>query len=48
MKKFIRITSKFGGIIASLALFLGATSANSVCIWWYHQPKVPKGLKNRK
>ena len=36
---------KMGGAVASLALTVGLVSATSACVWWYHQPIVPKDME---
>jgi cyclic lactone autoinducer peptide len=48
MKNVERFIRRFGGTIASLALIVGVASANAACIWWFHQPKVPNGMKTAK
>ena len=39
---------KLGSTICALALFVGMTSVNSACFAWFHQPKVPEGMKWEK
>lgn len=36
------------GLIPKLAKKLGEHSVNQTCIWWSHQPKVPKQMQNEK
>jgi AgrD protein len=35
-------------VLANLALKLGKMSADSACVYIYHQPKMPKELKELK
>ncbi len=47
MKKFV---TRWGHVIASLAVMVTAVSANSACLWLMHQPELPKSsecLKRR-
>lgn len=37
--------AKFGGMIAALALMVTAVSANRVCMFVMHQPKLPAGAE---
>lgn len=46
MKNLNSLLVKFGGMVASLALFITATNVNSVCIGLIHQPKLPEGSKS--
>lgn len=41
VKNFIRV---FGGSLAAFALVIGTFSANSACILYFYQPKVPAQL----
>lgn len=41
IKNFIRV---FGGSLAAFALVVGTLSANSACILYFYQPKVPAKL----
>lgn len=34
-----------GSMVCSLALLIGVSSANAACLHWFHQPKVPEGMK---
>lgn len=46
MKNAIRnFMFKFGGVIASLALFVTAYNVNVACCFISHQPKLPEGAK---
>ena len=45
LKNFLR---QWGGGIAALALAVGVAAADSACIIWFHQPKVPQGLDKFK
>ncbi|CEN31388.1 cyclic lactone autoinducer peptide [Paraclostridium sordellii] len=44
MKRFFRKNIKYVG---SLAMFVAFMSANSTCLWYNHQPKVPDKLKKQ-
>lgn len=44
MKKLKGSLLKWGSLVATLALFIGASSAQAACCWWFHQPEVPKGM----
>lgn len=48
MKKLSAVAMKLGGLFASLALVLGVTSSQAVCIALFHQPKVPQGMEKFK
>ncbi|MHB8963650.1 MAG: cyclic lactone autoinducer peptide [Saccharofermentanales bacterium] len=48
MERIGRFAREFGGIFSSIALIIGIASMNTVCIWWYHQPKVPEGMSRFK
>ncbi|MEI6579833.1 MAG: cyclic lactone autoinducer peptide [Eubacteriales bacterium] len=48
MKKFQGALLKWGSLVASLALFVGVSSAQAACCWWFHQPKVPQGMEKFK
>lgn len=40
---------KIGGFVAGLALLITTLNANSTCLFYAHQPKLPKNaLKLRK
>lgn len=38
-------TMKLASVVASLALVVTATSANSLCLFWMHQPELPEGAE---
>lgn len=40
--KLKKLNKKFGGILASLALMVTTMNVNSTCIFYIHQPKLPK------
>jgi cyclic lactone autoinducer peptide len=40
MKKLFR---KYGALLASLSLAVTAINVNSACIFFAHQPELPKG-----
>lgn len=42
MKKLVM---KLASVAASLALIVTATSANSICLFWMHQPELPEGAE---
>lgn len=42
LKKFMY---GLGSMVCSLVLLIGASSANAACLYWFHQPKVPEGMK---
>lgn len=42
MKKF---TKQIGKAVAGVALLVTRINANSTCLWYAHQPKLPKGAK---
>lgn len=48
MTKFKSLIMRFGKIIPAFALVLGAASNSQACVWWFHQPKVPEQMKNKK
>jgi cyclic lactone autoinducer peptide len=45
MKKIKITLTVLGCILTSLALALGVASAQAVCIFHFHQPKIPQGMK---
>ncbi|MGX4601778.1 cyclic lactone autoinducer peptide [Faecalimicrobium sp. JNUCC 81] len=45
MNKFFKKNMKY---IGSFAMFVAFMSANSVSLWYNHQPEMPEKLKNRK
>lgn len=48
MKKFKTAFLKWGSAAASLALVLGVASSKSVCMFWFHQPKLPDRMRNQE
>jgi len=42
MKKFIKMSSKF---LASFGLVAAMLSVNTACFIWWHQSKMPDGIK---
>jgi len=44
MKKLKILLMVFGGLLASLALSMGVASAHALCVYNFHQPKVPQGM----
>ena len=36
---------KVGMMFSSFVLLFGLSSANAVCQAWFHQPKMPEGMK---
>lgn len=40
-----KLITRFGGIVASLALAVTTMNVNSTCIFVVHQPKLPKGAE---
>lgn len=42
MKRFV---IKCGSAIATLALMVTTMNVNSTCIYWAHQPELPKGAE---
>ncbi|MEG2429222.1 MAG: cyclic lactone autoinducer peptide [Oscillospiraceae bacterium] len=42
MKKVVK---KYAGAIAGLALMVTSLNANSTCIFYLHQPKMPENAK---
>ena len=46
MKKFIsRHIWKLGSCVASLAVMMTVVTANSACVWFTHQEKLPEEAK---
>ena len=39
------IMVKLGTAMASLALVVGVATESAACHWFFHQPKVPQGMK---
>lgn len=48
MKKFKGFMLKYGTALSALALFVAASSVNSACYIFYHQPKVPAAMDRFK
>lgn len=44
MKKFIS-KHKIGSCVAALAVMVTAVTANSTCVWFSHQEKLPDSAK---
>lgn len=38
---------KISATVASLALLFGVATTQLACIFWFHQPKMPEGLKSK-
>lgn len=46
MKKMImKLTTKFGGVLAMMAMLVAVTSSSRVCAFIAHQPQVPDEVK---
>lgn len=45
MKKVSNYLIKFGSVIASLALFIGVSSASTACYFWFNQPEMPESIE---
>ncbi len=48
MGKFKGLMLKWGGLVASIALFVGVNATTMGCWWWFHQPVVPQGMEKFK
>lgn len=48
MNKMNSIVLKVGAPLCALALSVGVTSIGTTCFGWFHQPKVPTGMKKYK
>lgn len=48
MERFKRMALKWGGLVASLALFVGVNASTQFCWFWFHQPEVPQGMEKFK
>lgn len=48
MKKFSKIYAWLGSAVATFAIMIGTFSANSACILYLYQPKVPKEISRLK
>lgn len=45
MKNFLKV---MGSALATFVLSIGISSANSACVLFLHQPKVPEGMNQFK
>lgn len=48
MKSLKNIALKLAGYVALLAVMVAVVSNSTACLFWFHQPEVPQGLKNLK
>ena len=48
MKKLKKFMGLFGSSLAAFALVIGTLSANSACVLYLYQPKVPAELNKLK
>lgn len=48
MTKVKKVLMHMGKSIPAFALMLGVVSNSQACVWWFHQPKVPEQMKNKK
>jgi len=48
VNKFQRFVLRFGSSVASIAMLVGVLSIKPTCVLWFHQPKVPQGMKEFK
>lgn len=48
MKNMKSAVLKWAGVLASVALVLGTASQQIACVFWFHQPEVPKGMEKFK
>lgn len=48
MKIAEKIINKVGSAIPKIALSIGQNTSEQICIWWFHQPKIPAKLANFK
>lgn len=44
MKNFKSVLLKWSGVLASLVLVIGTASTKPMCLFWFYQPEVPKGM----
>ncbi|MCR5542176.1 MAG: cyclic lactone autoinducer peptide [Ruminococcus sp.] len=44
MKTLKKLKVRSGSALASLALKVGVSTNKQACIFWYNQPKEPKGI----
>lgn len=45
MKNMKAVVLKWSGVLASLALVFGTASIKPMCLFWFHQPEVPRGME---
>ena len=45
MKKMKAAAFKMATMVSSLALMTGVASAETMCMMWIHQPKMPQGME---
>ena len=45
MQKMKAAAFKMATTVSSLALMLGVASAETLCVVWIHQPKMPQGME---
>lgn len=45
MKKHWNTIQRLGTMVAALALFVGVSSSNSACYFWFNQPKMPERIE---
>lgn len=45
MTKWMQICSRFGGVLAALAMMVTALTVNSTCIYLTHQEELPENAK---
>lgn len=49
MKKTIEFFARLGSVaLSAIAIVVGTASVNSACMFWFHQPEVPKGMDKYK
>jgi cyclic lactone autoinducer peptide len=48
MRKYKAAFVAMCGVLASLALTIGVASAGAICVFAFHQPKVPQGMSKFK
>lgn len=48
MKEQMGKKKKALGLVPKVAKLLGDGSVDSVCLWWFNQPKLPEELKRLK
>lgn len=45
MKRLNRVVRKLSSFLAAFALLAGVSSADSACVFWFHQPEMPKAIE---